>query len=120
MNHYLLFGYRSRDENAEDDLFNYTSNQFRVSWLKKYDFWGASHKLRLNWRYQFRNYNDVIHPDIDAFREDDRRQWEVEWETTIAEDWELSLNYRRNEQDSTLNTASYDQNTQGLSVNYHF
>ena len=120
VNHYFFFGYRSRDENANSALFNYVSNQFRISWLKKFDFGGASHKLRVNWRYQLRNYNDEVHPDIDAFRRDNRRQWEAEWETSLTQSWIIKLNYRRNEQDSNLSAANYDQNTQGLTVQYHF
>ena len=120
VNHYLLFGYRSRDEEAKDDLFNYDSSQLRVSWLKKVHFWNMPQKFRLNWRYQNRTYEDVIHPDINAFREDNRRQWEAEWEMSISDDIKATFSYRRNEQDSNLATASYDQNTKGLTVQYHF
>ena len=77
-------------------------------------------KFRLNWRYQNRTYEDVIHPDINAFREDNRRQWEAEWEMSISDDIKATFSYRRNEQDSNLATASYDQNTKGLTVQYHF
>lgn len=120
INHYVLFGYRARDENAESDLFNYQSNQIRVSWLKRFELGGKSHKVRLNWRYQKRDYDDVINPDIDDFRVDNRRQWEVQWESQLNDAWAVHFNYRRNEQDSSLNIASYDQNIHGVRLEYQF
>lgn len=120
INHYLLFGLRARDENATSELFNYDATQFRISWLKKVELGGISHKIRLNWRYQQRDYDDVINPDIDDFRVDKRRQWDVQWESQISDDWAVLFNYRRNEQDSTLTTASYDQSIYGVRAEYQF
>ncbi|WP_338290546.1 hypothetical protein [Planctobacterium marinum] len=120
INHYLLFSYKSGSENAEDPLFNQLFNQVRIGWVKKIRLFERVNKLRVNWRYLRRNYNDEIHPDIDGFRVDSRRQWEFEWELELNSSFLLGANYRLNEQDSNLGIARYDQHISSVSLEYRF
>lgn len=120
INHYLMFSYRSGKEEAVNPLFSNVSNQFRIGWVKKLRWLDKGHKVRINWRYLRRNYNDQIHPDIEAFRLDNRRQWEIEWETQFTEHFFAVANFRLNEQDSALPSASYDQKISSLVLQYQF
>ena len=118
--HYFLFSYRTRNENAQEALFSFTSNQLRIGWTKKFQWLGMENRFRVNWRFQKRRYTDELHPDIDAFRIDNRRAWDFELESQFTDDWLLSLSHRRNEQQSSLISASYDQNTYGIFLRYQF
>lgn len=120
INHYLLFSYRSREESAQDSVFNFSSVQFRVSWLKKLTLWGLPHKLRVSGRFQRRHFNDEVNPIIDAFRIDYLRQWQIEWETQVTDAWVLTATLRQSQQDSNFSVARYDQDTHNLTLQYHF
>lgn len=120
INHYLLFSYKSGAERAQDDLFSQSFNQLRVGWVKKLNWLDSNHKIRFNWRYLRRNYNDKINPEIETFRVDNRRQWELEWEVKLTSSVYLIANYQHNEQDSRLDVASYDQRNSSVALQYHF
>ena len=120
INHYLLFSYKSGNENAEDPLYNQLFNQVRIGWVKKIRLFDRVNKLRINWRYLRRNYNDQIHPDINTFRVDNRRQWELEWELEFNANFLMNANYRLNKQSSNLDFARYDQHISSVSLEYRF
>lgn len=120
INNYLLFSYKTGNENAKDPLFSQVFNQVRVGWVRKLRILDRVNKLRINWRYLHRNYNEAVHPDIDTFRVDNRRQWELEWELELNPSFMVSANYRLNEQDSSLSLARYDQHISGVSLEYRF
>lgn len=120
INHYLLFSVRSGKEEAENSLYSFTSGQFRVGWVKKLKWLDKAHKVRVNWRYLRRNYNQQLHPKLDEFRVDNRRQWDIEWETELTDNFILAASFRLNEQDSRLSSASYDQKISSVVLQYHF
>ena len=120
INHYVLFSTRYRDENARDDLFNYTSEQYRLSWVRKFHWGGLLHKLRLSTRFQRRDFNQKALPGTEDFRVDYQRQWEAQWETNINDNWLVAFTIRESEQDSNFIVAQYEQETRNLTLQYQF
>lgn len=120
INHYLLIDVDIKHENTNNALFHYDATQLRLGWVRKFDAWGKSQKLRLNWRYQRRKYDEVEHPDINEIRLDNRRHWEFNWELHLTTALQLNVKVHRNEQGSRLPGAIYDQTVKGLSLQYEF
>lgn len=120
LNHYLQFNVRSRDEDAESDEFDYETSEFKVTYTKRFRIYELLNKVKLSWRWQERDYDKQINEVIGDFRRDNRNQWQVSWEVEFSEDWMLEASARRNNNNSNLISADYDQNTYALSLRYDF
>ncbi len=111
---------RHKSEQAQDPIFSYDLQQFRLVYSQRFDWWQWQHKLRLSWRFQERDYDSAINPDLNDFRRDIRRQWRFEWEAEFHEDWFLILELKRNDNNSNFTTSDYNQNVTGLALKYEF
>ncbi|MBE1300602.1 MAG: hypothetical protein GJ680_11950 [Alteromonadaceae bacterium] len=117
---FWIFSVRSKTEEATNALYDYELKQARISYTRRYNWWDWDHKLRVNWRFQERDYNSLIDPVIGDFRRDLRRQWQFIWDIEFTDNWMLGLEYKRNDNNSNSANSDYDQNSTSVSLEYSF
>ncbi len=120
LNRYWVASAKVRQEDAEDNVFDYRSVQFRLGYQFRFDLAGAPLKTTLDWKYRQRNYDEVINPSIGEEREDSRHTIgaRLEWEWSKSWNWQVQAEYLDNE--SNLPSLSYSQwmTTVGLEYTY--
>ncbi|TQV86236.1 DUF560 domain-containing protein [Exilibacterium tricleocarpae] len=117
--HYVSFGYKYEDEDANTDRFDHDSQQLRLRWVKRLDILGKESKLKLGWRYEQRDY-DAIDSAGTRRRDDDRHRWEAELELPLSKQSYLALEYQYSDYESTLAAADYTQHMARVRAGYKF
>ena len=112
---YVVFGYRYRDENAEDAQYDYGSNNLKLRLSQRFRFMARDATLKLGWLYEQRDYASAT-PAIGANRDDDRNRLQAELELPLGERFFTVLDYEYGGFSSNLESADYDQHVASLRV----
>ncbi len=118
-NTYVIVGYKFKDEDANDSQFDYDSHNFKVRFIKKIQLGSYKTKLKAGWRLESRDYSSVTN-SIGKKRDDNRRQYKVEWEVSFSEKMSGTLEYKHSVFSSNLPVADYSHDVISASVAYKF
>lgn len=112
---YVVFGYRYRDENAEDARYDYGSNNLKLRLSQRVRFMERDATLKLGWLYERRDYAAAT-PDIGENRDDDRNRLQAELELPLGDRFFTVLGYEYGGFSSNLESADYDQHVASVRV----
>ena len=81
---YVVFGYRYREENADDAQFDYGSHNLKLRLSQRFRFMARDATLKLGWLYEQRDYSAAT-PAIGENRDDDRNRFQAELELPLGD-----------------------------------
>jgi hypothetical protein len=116
---YFNFGYRFKDEDAESDRLDYTSNSVKLRYVHRLDIWSRLAKLELSWRYEDRNYSSDT-PSIGEERDDNRHRWRADIEMPLIGKSAIQVYYGYSDYDSNLPASDYTQTIVGSRITYRW
>lgn len=120
LRHYISFQAQLSEEDADSELFNNDAWQFRANYHRTFKLFSADAELKLSYRFQNRQYDDLSDPDIGDFREDDRNRYELELEIPFATKWAIVSEIIYNDYESNLESADYTQEVYQVTLKYEF
>ena len=80
---YFNLGYRYRDEDADGNQYDYSSNGVKLRYIQRFELFSRLAKFELSWRYEDRDYSSPT-PSIGEDRDDQRQRWRVDFEVPIS------------------------------------
>ena len=110
---YVVFGYRYREEDADDAQFDYGSHNLKLRLSQRFRFMARDATLKLGWLYEQRDYSAAT-PAIGENRDDDRNRFQAELELPLGDRLFTVLEYEYGGFSSNLESADYDQHVAGL------
>ncbi len=116
---YFNLGYRYKDEDADVDRLDYTSNSLKLRYIHRFDIFSRIAKLELAWRYEDRNYNSVT-PSIGEDRDDQRHRWRADFEIPIIGRSAVQVYYGYADYESNYPSADYTQYLVGTRFLYRW
>jgi hypothetical protein len=116
---YFNFGYRYRDENAQADQYDYTSNSVKLRYIHRWELFSRLAKLELSWRYEDRDYEGIT-PSIGEEREDERHRWRADLEVPLVGAAAVQFYYGYSDYESNFPSADYTQYLVGTRFFYRW
>jgi len=116
---YFVAGYKYANENAVDPQFDYDAHQFKLRFSQRFPIASREAELKLGWRYETRNYDNVT-PAIGVPRDDDRHRLQAELEVPINDTFFVRTDYEYGDYSSNLPTADYMQHLVGVYLGAKF
>ncbi len=116
---YFNLGYRYKDEDADADRLDYTSNSLKLRYIHRFEMFSRIAKLELAWRYEDRNYSSIT-PSIDEDRDDQRHRWRADFEIPIVGQSSVQIYYGYANYESNYSPADYTQNLFGTRFLYRW
>ncbi|MEP0203346.1 MAG: hypothetical protein ABJ084_03290 [Halioglobus sp.] len=116
---YFNFGYRFKDEDANDDQFSYISNSAKLRYVHRIEWLSRTSKLELAWRFEDRSYSGVT-PSIGEKRDENRNRWRIDYEFPMSSSSALHLYYGFSDFESNLPTTDYTQDLVGARFTYRW
>tara|TARA_R110002110_G_scaffold415561_1_gene650776 strand:+ start:76286 stop:77221 length:936 start_codon:yes stop_codon:yes gene_type:complete len=116
---YFNVGYRYKNEDAESDRLDYTSNSIKLRYIQRIEMFSRLAKLELAWRYEDRDYSSPT-PSIEQDRQDDRNRWRADFEIPLIGRSALQLFYGYADYESNYPQADYTQNLIGTRFIYRW
>lgn len=105
--HYLSANYRFNAKRAEQFRFDYDGHRFGVLYNRRLSDWAT---LKLDWRYEERQYLSGASTPASGRRLDERERWRARLEIPIGERLELELRYEHRDYVSNLASVDYTDN----------
>ncbi len=105
--HYLSANYRFNAKRAEQFRFDYDAHRFGVLYNRRLSSWAT---LKLDWRYEERQYLSDDSTTASGPRMDERQRWRGRLEVPIGKRLELELRYERRDYASNLASVDYTDN----------
>ena len=116
---YFNLGYRYKNEDADADRLDYTSNSVKLRYIHRFEIFSRLAKLELAWRYEDRDYSSIT-PSIDEDRSDDRHRWRADFEIPVLGRSALQFYYGYANYSSNYPSADYTQNLFGTRFLYRW
>jgi Surface lipoprotein assembly modifier len=116
---YFVAGYKYANENAVDPQFDYDAHQFKLRFSQRFPVGSRDAELKLGWRYEARNYDNIT-PAIGVARDDDRHRLQAELEVPITDVFFARAEYEYGDYSSNLPTADYSQHLLGVHLGAKF
>jgi hypothetical protein len=116
---YLVAGYKYANENAVDPQFDYDVHQFKFRFSQRFPVGPRDAELKLGWRYESRNYDNVT-SSIGIARDDDRHRLQAELEVPITDVFFARAEYEYGDYSSNLPIADYSQHLFGVHLGAKF
>lgn len=120
LNDYFISSVKFRHEDAGEDIFNFSSSQARIAYKKRYELFNYKARLTLEAKYREKDFNDVVNPELNAFRVDKRRSFSVNKEVAIVDDVSLFLDITHINNKSNLPALDYTETIVSTGVEYQF
>ncbi len=134
---YLLLGLDGEREDAKSDAFDNRLVRVRVAWVNKFMLAGEENRVRLSWRYEARDYDDVetSSSSTENFlnsvfggnstrtteeRADRARVVQASWRIGLNPVFSLEPSLSYGDYRSDLNSADYDKFVAGVSLRADF
>ena len=120
LNRYFIVAIKAREEDAKDDVFNYSSQQLRFAYQKRFDVAGYPLKATIDLTARKRDYNDEVLSTIADFRSDKNysSSFSLEWEVGKHWIWDWQIEY--SDRQSNLASVDFSQWLNTVGVEYHF
>ncbi|KGB55003.1 hypothetical protein FG91_01632 [Sphingopyxis sp. LC81] len=116
---YFQAGYSYAHENAEAAPFDYEAQGFQLRFNQKLAIGSNDATLRLGWRYDRRNYDEIT-PAIQAERRERRHRLQANVELPVSKKIFLSGGYEYTDRNSNLPSANYNQHLVSLMLGARF
>ena len=116
---YINIGYVYRDENSRADRFDYSSNQWKLRAVQRFELFSRLSTLELGLRYENRDYSSPT-PSIGEPRDDERYRAAVELEIPVTEQFNWQVYGGYSDYYSNLPSADYDQSVVGTRIEFNF
>jgi len=116
---YFNLGYRYKDEDADADRLDYTSNSLKLRYIRRFELFSRMAKLELAWRYEDRDYSSVT-ASIGEDRSDERNRWRADFEIPMIGQSSVQLYYSYADYESNYPQAEYTQNLFGTRFLYRW
>lgn len=114
---YFNFGYRYRDEDANADRYDYTSNSAKLRFIQRFKIFSRLAKVELAWRYEDRNYTSDT-PSIGEKRHDERSRLRFDFELPVFGNGAVKFFAGYADYESNYAPAAYDQTLVGTRFIY--
>lgn len=114
LNHYISFGAKYKNEDAEFDLHSYDLFELKTQYVYRTKLLSYPARFNLSYRYQNRQYDDELHPSIDEYRHDKRHQLKASMRLDWTERWYNELTLTRQFNHSNVSFADFDRTKLGL------
>lgn len=120
LNSYFIVAVKARDEDADDELFNYSSQQLRIAYQKRFNISDHPLKASIDLRVREREYTTQIHPSIGDFRLDETysSSFSLEWE--VGEHWLWQWNMEYADRQSNLASVDFSQTLISAGFEYRY
>ncbi len=105
--HYLSASYRFNAKRAAQFRFDYDAYRFGVLYNRRLSSWAT---LKLDWRYEEREYLSDASTPSSGQRLDERQRWRARLEIPMGERVELELRYEHRNYASNLASVDYTDN----------
>ncbi|WP_111642511.1 porin family protein [Marinimicrobium alkaliphilum] len=105
--HYLSVNYRFNAKRAEQSRFDYDAHRFGIMYNRRLSRWAT---LKLDWRYEERQYLSDASTPVSGPRLDERQRWRGRLEIPLGERLELELRYEHRDYASNLASVDYTDN----------
>ena len=116
---YFNLGYRYKDEDADADRLDYTSNSLKLRYIRRFELFSRLAKLELAWRYEDRDYSSVT-ASIGEDRSDERNRWRADFEIPMIGQSSVQVYYSYADYESNYPQADYTQNLFGIRFLYRW
>ncbi|MEM1114741.1 MAG: hypothetical protein AAGI11_22700 [Pseudomonadota bacterium] len=116
---YFNIGYKYKDEDSRAARLDYSSDNVKVRYVRRFDWFDRTHKFEISWRYEYRDYS-AIEPAIGEEREDKRNRWRFTYEVPLGPRSALQLYGGYGEYDSNFQAADYYQTVMGSRFIYRW
>ncbi|MBT8449556.1 MAG: DUF560 domain-containing protein [Gammaproteobacteria bacterium] len=120
LNSYWIAGIKTRQETAADPVFDYNGTTYRLSYKFRRELVSLPLKFTLDYRYRNRGYEELLNPEIDAFRSDKRHRLTFSAKADILTNLELVLEARYVDNQSNLLRLNYNEKILSLAMQYNF
>ncbi len=114
---YVNAGYKYKVEDATADRYDYTSNDFKLRYIHRWDVLKKALKMELSFRYEDRDYSGVT-PSIGEERWDKRKRWKFDLEYQVIKQGAIELYSGYADYNSNYPSAQYDQYVVGTRFTY--
>jgi len=114
---YFIAGYRFEDEDANASQFSFQGHNFRIRYLRRFEFAGKETRMSLGYDIEDRSY-DAITPSIGVERDDNRQGFEANFEYPLSDRLNLVIDYNYGDNSSELPAADFEQNLLGVKLLY--
>ncbi|RME62485.1 MAG: hypothetical protein D6782_12105 [Alphaproteobacteria bacterium] len=116
---YIVAGYKFERENTTAPQFDFDGHNFKLRFSKRIAMGKRDAKLKLGWRYEARDYDNIT-PSIGVRRDDDRHRLEAELEIPLSDRFYVLADYTYADFSSNLPSADYSQNLVSARIGYRF
>ena len=114
--HFISSGYAFRQEDANDDAFDYQANIFKLNWVNKFEVFSLDSKFKVGVKLEDRDYDTLESGDGITPRSEERNRFFVEYELSVYDPVFIAFEYEYADFDSTEAFFTYDQNQITLTV----
>ncbi|MCG8488809.1 MAG: surface lipoprotein assembly modifier [Chromatiales bacterium] len=105
---YLITGYKYTKENADSSAFDYDGHQLKLRWIKRLNLMNMQNKLRLGWRFETRDYDDISSAG-GQIRDDTRHRLSADLEIPLQKQTSILLEYEYRNYQSNLDSADFNE-----------
>ncbi|WP_347330365.1 hypothetical protein [Marinimicrobium locisalis] len=105
--HYVSANYRLSAKRAVNPRYDYDAHRLGLLYTRRLPRWAT---LKLDWRYEERQYLSDNSTNEDGARLDKRQRWRARLEAPLGNRWELELRYEHRDYTSNLASVDYTDN----------
>lgn len=105
--HYVSANYRLSAKRAVQPRYDYDAHRFGLLYTRRLPRWAT---LKLDWRYEERQYLSASSTHEDGARLDKRQRWRARLEVPLGDRMELELRYEHRDYASNLASVDYTDN----------
>jgi hypothetical protein len=105
-------------ENADEPEFEYQLQQLHLRYQYRTTLLAYPVKLKLGWRYQHRDYDEIPNTIVNDFRIDRRRHYAIGLEFQLQQKLTADLQAEYQDNESNLQSVAYDKRVFSIGVQY--
>lgn len=105
--HYVSANYRFNANRAQQFRFDYDAHRFGLLYTRRLSSWAT---LKLDWRYEERQYLSGASTAASGARLDERQRWRARLEIPVGDRLELEMRYEHRDYASNLESVDYTDN----------
>jgi len=107
---YLNLSYRFEREDALDGEFDFDAHRVSIGYTKRFHLSESrSFRLRADWRFENRDYDNVT-ASIGARRDEDRQRWRLRLDAPVTQRLSVELKYEHRNYSSNLDALDFTDN----------
>ncbi len=119
-NSYFIVALKTREENAASDVFNYSAQQLRIAYQKRFDILDSPIKATINVQARRRDYNEAVNPLIQDYRLDKNYSSSFSLEWGLSEHWLVDWQIEYSDRQSNFDSVDFSQWLSTAGFEYRF